>query len=104
MDVTSHSITLISIIVGLGLTERPGQLVEKQQLMTALWPETVVEEANLAYTMSALRRALGDGEDGNQGPDQTSPLQRAPGFPYGPNESRYAPLEQRADSFGPWPG
>jgi serine/threonine-protein kinase len=48
------------------LIERPGQLVGKQELMTALWPETFVEEANLAYTMSALRRALGDGQDGNQ--------------------------------------
>jgi serine/threonine-protein kinase len=48
------------------LIERPGQLVGKQELMTALWPETFVEEANLTYTMSALRRVLGDGQDGNQ--------------------------------------
>ena len=48
------------------LVERPGQLVGKQELMTALWPDTFVEETNLAYTMSALRRALGDGQDGNQ--------------------------------------
>ena len=48
------------------LVERPGQLVGKQELMTALWPDTFVEETNLAYTMSALRRALGDGQNGNQ--------------------------------------
>ena len=34
--------------------------------MTALWPDTFVEETNLAYTMSALRRAIGDGLNGNQ--------------------------------------
>ena len=48
------------------LVERPGQLVGKQELMTALWPDTFVEETNLAYTMSALRRAIGDGLNGNQ--------------------------------------
>ena len=48
------------------LVDRPGQLVGKQELMAALWPDTFVEEANLAYTMSALRKALGDGQSGEQ--------------------------------------
>ena len=48
------------------LIDRPGQLVGKQELMAALWPDTFVEETNLAYTMSALRRAIGDGLNGNQ--------------------------------------
>ena len=38
------------------LVEHHGHLVEKQSLMTALWPDTIVEEANLAYTISALRK------------------------------------------------
>jgi serine/threonine-protein kinase len=38
-------------------------LREKKQLMEALWPATFVEEVNLAYTVSALRKALGDGRD-----------------------------------------
>jgi DNA-binding winged helix-turn-helix (wHTH) protein/dipeptidyl aminopeptidase/acylaminoacyl peptidase len=46
------------------LVERHGRLVEKQSLMTALWPDTVVEEANLAYNVSALRKALDDASDG----------------------------------------
>jgi hypothetical protein len=29
--------------------------------MTALWPDTFVEEANLSYQISTLRKALGDG-------------------------------------------
>jgi len=48
------------------LVERAGRLVEKRELMAALWPDTVVEEANLAYTVSALRKALGDGQEGEQ--------------------------------------
>jgi hypothetical protein len=34
--------------------------------MSALWPNTFVEEANLTFTVSALRKALGDGQDGEQ--------------------------------------
>ena len=45
------------------LVERHGRLVEKSTLMTALWPDTIVEEANLAFQISALRKALGDSED-----------------------------------------
>jgi DNA-binding winged helix-turn-helix (wHTH) protein len=40
--------------------ERPGQLLDKNTLMDALWPGLVVEENNLSQTISALRRALGD--------------------------------------------
>ena len=42
------------------LVERRGRLVEKTTLMSALWPDTIVEEANVAYNISALRKALGD--------------------------------------------
>jgi DNA-binding winged helix-turn-helix (wHTH) protein len=39
------------------LVERHGHLVEKQTLMAALWPDAVVEETNLAYNVSAVRKA-----------------------------------------------
>jgi DNA-binding winged helix-turn-helix (wHTH) protein len=42
------------------LIQRRGQLVTKDELRSALWPDTVVEEANLAQSMSVLRRTLGD--------------------------------------------
>jgi Tol biopolymer transport system component len=45
------------------LVERHGRLVEKGTLMSALWPDTVVEEANVAYNISALRKVLGDGRE-----------------------------------------
>ena len=45
------------------LVEHHGRLVEKSSLMAALWADAVVEEANLAIQISALRKALGDGGD-----------------------------------------
>jgi TolB-like protein/DNA-binding winged helix-turn-helix (wHTH) protein/tetratricopeptide (TPR) repeat protein len=40
--------------------ERPGRLLDKDELLQALWPGLVVEENNLSQLVSALRRALGD--------------------------------------------
>ena len=40
--------------------EHPGELLDKEQLLTALWPGLIVEENSLSQTISALRRALGD--------------------------------------------
>jgi DNA-binding winged helix-turn-helix (wHTH) protein len=48
------------------LLERPGQLVSKQELMARVWPNLFVEPANLTVHISALRRALRDGRDGNR--------------------------------------
>jgi eukaryotic-like serine/threonine-protein kinase len=55
------------------LVERHGRLVTKQELMRALWPETFVEEANLTYTVSALRKALGEREGQDEQLIQTVP-------------------------------
>ena len=48
------------------LVEHAGRLVTKQELMNALWPDTFVEDSNLTFTVSALRKALGDNQDGAQ--------------------------------------
>lgn len=42
------------------LVENPGHLVEKDQLIETLWPDSIVEDANLAFTVSLLRKVLGD--------------------------------------------
>jgi TolB-like protein/DNA-binding winged helix-turn-helix (wHTH) protein len=42
------------------LVEHPGQLVDKTELMQAVWPNVVVEENNLNQSISAIRRALGE--------------------------------------------
>lgn len=41
------------------LAESGGRVMTKEALMTALWPDTAVEESNLTFQMSALRKALG---------------------------------------------
>jgi TolB-like protein/tetratricopeptide (TPR) repeat protein len=48
------------------LLEHPGQLLEKSALMSAIWPNVVVEENNLTQQISAVRRALGDGQHGQR--------------------------------------
>ena len=42
------------------LVEQSGHLVEKEELMKEVWPDSFVEEANLSVKMTALRRALGE--------------------------------------------
>src|SRR5215470_16211516 len=39
------------------------RVVDKDELMQAVWPDTVVEESNLAHNISALRKALGERPD-----------------------------------------
>jgi len=45
------------------LAERAGEIVEKKELARIVWPDTFVEEANIRVHVSALRRALGDGQN-----------------------------------------
>ena len=48
------------------LLEHPGEVVSKQELMARVWPDVFVEPANLTVNISALRRMLHDGQDGNR--------------------------------------
>src|SRR6202007_694630 len=48
------------------LVERAGEVVGKEELITRAWPATYVEDANLKIQVSALRRALGDGQGDNR--------------------------------------
>ena len=43
------------------LIERRGELLEKEFLMQALWPDVVVDENSLAKVISDVRRVLGAG-------------------------------------------
>jgi DNA-binding winged helix-turn-helix (wHTH) protein/TolB-like protein/Flp pilus assembly protein TadD len=42
------------------LATRPGRLVTKEELINEVWPDTFVEEGNLAVNMTRLRQALND--------------------------------------------
>ncbi len=46
----------------LALVENSGHLVEKNELMQRLWPDSFVEEGSLAQNISLLRKALGESE------------------------------------------
>jgi DNA-binding winged helix-turn-helix (wHTH) protein/TolB-like protein len=44
----------------LALVQNSGRVLEKDELMQTLWPDTIVEENNLTQNISALRKALGE--------------------------------------------
>src|SRR4051794_41793332 len=43
------------------LVEHAGRVVDKDELMRAVWPDTAVEENNLTQNISLLRRGVGGG-------------------------------------------
>jgi Tol biopolymer transport system component/DNA-binding winged helix-turn-helix (wHTH) protein len=58
------------------LLERRDEVVSKDELLSRVWPETVVQENNLARQISSLRRVLG------QRPDEHDYLVTIPGQGY----------------------
>jgi predicted ATPase/DNA-binding winged helix-turn-helix (wHTH) protein len=46
------------------LVERAGQVVTRKELISRVWPDVIVEDANLRVHVAGLRKALGDGRDG----------------------------------------
>ncbi len=48
------------------LIENSGRMLEKEELMRRLWPDSFVEEANIAVNISQLRKALGQNGNGEQ--------------------------------------
>jgi len=48
------------------LVKNRGKVVEKDDLMLAIWPDTVVEENNLNQNISTLRRVLGENRGENR--------------------------------------
>ncbi len=50
----------------IALIERHGELVTKKELIARVWPGMTVVEANITVHISALRRALRDGQAGHR--------------------------------------
>jgi DNA-binding winged helix-turn-helix (wHTH) protein/TolB-like protein/Flp pilus assembly protein TadD len=48
------------------LVENQGHLLPKEELLRRVWPDAIVEENNLTVTISALRKALGEGPTDRQ--------------------------------------
>jgi len=43
----------------LALIESSGQVVTKEDLMATVWPDRIVDEANLAQNIAVIRKAIG---------------------------------------------
>jgi TolB-like protein len=56
VGIRSRALDVLGVLV-----ERPGRLVPKDDIISAVWPETVVEESNLTVQIAALRRVLDRG-------------------------------------------
>src|SRR5258708_3887679 len=50
----------------ISLLENAGEVVGKAELIARAWPDVTVEEGSLRVHLSALRKALGDGQFGNK--------------------------------------
>jgi Tol biopolymer transport system component/DNA-binding winged helix-turn-helix (wHTH) protein len=48
------------------LVESNGHVLTKDELMKRVWPDTIVEEANLSHNIYRLREALAEGRDGDK--------------------------------------
>ena len=59
VGIGSRAFAVLGILIA-----RPGDLVSRDEIMRAAWPGTVVEEGNLAVQISALRRILDAGTQG----------------------------------------
>ncbi|MFS2112016.1 winged helix-turn-helix domain-containing protein [Sphingomonas sp. Sphisp140] len=46
------------------LTEQPGRVLSKRELLKRVWSDVVVEDGSLRFHMAGLRKLLGDGTDG----------------------------------------
>ncbi|MGC1416429.1 MAG: tetratricopeptide repeat protein [Candidatus Acidiferrum sp.] len=60
---SSISLTPKAFDVLLFLVQNPNRLVTKEELLQAVWGNTIVEEGNLTQYISHLRRALGDNSE-----------------------------------------
>jgi DNA-binding winged helix-turn-helix (wHTH) protein/predicted ATPase len=63
-----HPVTLRSKIFDTlcALVEAHGHLVHKAELISRVWPDSIVEEGNLTHNISALRKALGEPATGQK--------------------------------------
>jgi Tol biopolymer transport system component/DNA-binding winged helix-turn-helix (wHTH) protein len=54
-----------SIEVLVALVENSGRVLSKDDLMSRVWPDSFVEQANLSHHIFVIRKALGGGPDGD---------------------------------------
>lgn len=59
VPIGSRALDVLTVLVG-----RAGELVSKDDIMSAVWPDVAIEEKNLTVQISALRRVLDAGRNG----------------------------------------
>jgi TolB-like protein/DNA-binding winged helix-turn-helix (wHTH) protein/Tfp pilus assembly protein PilF len=59
VSITPKAFELLRVLV-----ENHGHILSKEDLLRQVWPETFVEEGNLSFNISQLRKALGQKENG----------------------------------------
>jgi predicted ATPase/DNA-binding winged helix-turn-helix (wHTH) protein len=55
IELSSRAVDILAI-----LTERPGEVISKRELLARAWPDAMVVDAALRFHIVSLRRALGD--------------------------------------------
>jgi Tol biopolymer transport system component/DNA-binding winged helix-turn-helix (wHTH) protein len=88
------------------LVRSPARAFSRHELMAELWPDTIVEEANLSYQISLLRKALG--EDGRwietvqkHGYRFSAAVNVVPAGGHVPPDSRLRGVESGAEATSP---
>jgi predicted ATPase/DNA-binding winged helix-turn-helix (wHTH) protein len=59
VELSSRAVEILAV-----LTERPGEVITKRELLERVWPDAIVVDAALRFHMVGLRRALGEGKGG----------------------------------------
>jgi len=59
VEIGGRSFDLLAV-----LTEQPGRVLSKRELLKRVWSDVVVEDGSLRFHMAGLRKLLGDGVDG----------------------------------------
>jgi predicted ATPase/DNA-binding winged helix-turn-helix (wHTH) protein len=75
------------------LIDKAGEVVSKDELIAKAWPDVTVEEGSLRVHLSALRKALGDGQFG------TKYIENVPGRGY----CFVVPIDRQADDHDDGP-
>lgn len=57
----SRALDILTVLV-----QSPGTVIPNRQIMTRAWPKTHIEDGSLRVHIAALRKALGDGRDGQR--------------------------------------
>ncbi|MBX3278179.1 MAG: PD40 domain-containing protein [Acidobacteria bacterium] len=60
------SLTPKAFDVLLALVERHGEVVDRDMLFKLVWPDTIVEDSNINFNISVIRKTLGDQKSGHR--------------------------------------